>query len=202
MKADAQKAILAATGRYIRKLLDPVEARLKILESVTIQKGDPGKDGSDGKDGRDGVDGQSPSADAVADAVASRFERRFADLSISWERQARDMAEKAIDRMPVAKDGVDGKDGRSVEQPTFEYDGRRSFTIKTVIDGETVAETFRLPVVMDAGFYAEGKDYEQGDAVTFGGSAWVAQCDTKTKPDIGNPEWRLMVKKGRDGSRS
>ncbi len=198
MKADAQKAILAATGRYIRKMLDPVEVRLKSLESVTIEKGDPGRDGACGKDGRDGADGQSPSADAVADAVASQFERRFADLSISWERQARDMAEKAIDRMPHPKDGESGKDGRDFGAFEFSYDGERSLTIRYEKDGEMVEQVHRMPVVIDAGFYQEGTEYQKGDGTTFGGSYWIAQADTSAKPEIGSPDWRLAVRKGRD----
>ena len=31
-----------------------------------------------------------------------------------------------------------------------------------------------------------------------GGSVWIAQADTKAKPD-GSADWRLAVKKGRDG---
>lgn len=181
-------AVEKATAPLLKRI-DELEAR----DPIQGEKGDPGKDGEDGRDG------ESPSVDAVADAVASRFERRFADLTLSWERQARDMAEKAIDRMPAPKDGANGKDGRDFEQPEFDYDGRRGFVVRSLVDGETVEQTFTLPLVMDAGFYVEGKDYELGDGVTFGGSYWIAQKDTATKPEIGNPDWRLAVKKGRDG---
>lgn len=43
----------------------------------------------------------------------------------------------------------------------------------------------------------QGVKYLEGDGVTWGGSFWIAQKDTATKPDGG--EWRLAVKKGRDG---
>lgn len=198
MKPEIQRSILAACGRYVRKMLGPVDSRLKALEARTVEKGDPGRDGIDGKDGAPGRDGVSPPVEAVADAVAARFERRFADLTLSWERQARDMAEKAIDRMPRPKDGEPGRDGRDFAQPEFVYDGRRSFVVRTVVNGETVEQAFNLPLVMDAGFYREGEAYEKGDGVTFAGSYWIAQKDTETKPEIGCPDWRLAVKKGRD----
>lgn len=34
MKPETQKAVLAAAGRYIRKLLGPIEVRLQLLEST------------------------------------------------------------------------------------------------------------------------------------------------------------------------
>jgi integrin beta 3 len=52
--------------------------------------------------------------------------------------------------------------------------------------------------VLYRGIFKEGSEYEQGDMVTWGGSTWVAQSDTKAKPGDGE-EWRLAVKKGRDG---
>src|SRR5690606_5074222 len=45
-----------------------------------------------------------PAAPTVEE-VAATFERRFSDLTLSWERQARETFEKAADRMPVPKDG-------------------------------------------------------------------------------------------------
>lgn len=179
----------------------PLHTRIAVIEARQPErgeKGDPGKDGADGRDGENGRDGESPSVDAVADTVAARFERRFADLSLSWERQARDMAEKAIDRMPRPKDGEPGRDGRDFEQPEFVYDGRRSFTVRSLVNGEMIEQGFTLPIVIDAGFYREGDAYEKGDGVTFGGSYWIAQKGTDTKPEIGNTDWRLAVKKGRD----
>jgi hypothetical protein len=63
-----------------------------------------------------------------------------------------------------------------------------------------VSKEFRLtmPVVIDRGVYQSGKQYEQGDAVTWGGSMWIAKEATEAKPDSGEG-WRLAVKRGRDG---
>ncbi len=208
------KAREPANGKDGRDGVDGKDAEPVSEDAITLAvakhlKANPpadGKDGADGANGRDGIDGQngkdgeSVSVAEVSDAVAAQFERRFADLSLSWERQARDLAEKAIDRMPKPQDGAAGADGRDFAQPEFEYDGRRTFTMRVLENGEQVERSFTLPVVIDAGFYREGDAYEKGDGVTFGGSYWIAQKDTGTKPMIGNDDWRLAVKKGRDAS--
>lgn len=183
----------------VKAATDPLTARIAELEARKVPdaiKGDPGKDGSDGRDG------ESVTVADVADAVAANFERRFADLYISWERQARDLAEKAINRMPVVKDGKDGADGKdgldlSHFSAVQEKGGR--VVMLTLSDGERTEHVhLHFPVVLDKGFWGDGDFAEPGDGFTFGGSYWIAQKDTDTKPEIGNPDWRLAVKKGRD----
>lgn len=48
------------------------------------------------------------------------------------------------------------------------------------------------------GIWAPGRNYKRGDVSTHDGSVWLAQVDTNTKPGS-DADWRLMVKKGRDG---
>ena len=43
--------------------------------------------------------------------------------------------------------------------------------------------------------------YERGDAVTYGGSLWIAQRDTNEYPRGEDSGWRLAVKRGRDASK-
>lgn len=139
-------------------------------------------------------DGASP----AAEDVAACFERRFSEFLLSGERRIYEMADKAIDRMPRAKDGTDGIgwDAMSVE-----FDGERTVTL--VFDKGTEQFTYPLtfPVVLDKGFWKEGTEAGKGDGYTFGGSYWIAQKATDSKPETGNPDWRLAVKKGRDGKR-
>lgn len=48
--------------------------------------------------------------------------------------------------------------------------------------------------------YQEGETYQRGEMVTWDGSLWMAKVQTEAKP--GTPEqWKLVVKKGRDGKR-
>lgn len=127
------------------------------------------------------------------ESIAASFERRFSDLQLSWERQARDTFEKALDRMPTPKDGKDGKDALPIEDIEIKQDGRH-VTIKL---GD-VERTIKLDTVIDQGVWTE-KEYEKGDAVSYGGSLWIAQVDDpKDAPGI-SKAWRLAVKKGRDG---
>lgn len=127
------------------------------------------------------------------DAIVASFERRFSDLQLSWERQARDTFEKALDRMPIPQDGKDGKDALPIEDIEIKQDGRR-VTIKL---GD-VERTIKLDTVIDQGVWTD-KEYEKGDAVSYGGSLWIAQEDQPEGAPGASKAWRLAVKKGRDG---
>jgi integrin beta 3 len=102
------------------------------------------------------------------------------------------------------RDGIDGKDGRdgTLENLKIERVSERVFKFcfkdGTPIEGGEI----RLGHVLDRGVYKAGETYEQGDAVTWGGSLWIAQFETSAQPGGGASErtgWRLAVKKGTDG---
>lgn len=168
------------------------------------------KDGKDGTDGKDAdmaelklhlaelVKHVNLPAPPSVDEVAAVFERRFSDLTLSWERQARDTFEKAVDRMPLPKDGRDAIPLESFDLDLAE-DGR-TITVKMQA-GETVVEkSLRIAAVLDRGTYKTDGTYERGDAVTHGGCLWIAQQDNpEGAPGMGGKGWRLAVKKGRDG---
>ncbi|HFN5073956.1 TPA: hypothetical protein ACHFZB_001757 [Pseudomonas aeruginosa] len=131
------------------------------------------------------------------DEVAATFERRFSDLTLSWERQARETFDKAADRMPIPKDGRDalplecfdlalGEDGRTV-------------TVKMQAGDVVVEKSVKIASVIDRGVFSAEKSYEQGDGTTYGGCYWIAQKDAPAGVPGGSDDWRLAVKKGRDG---
>jgi hypothetical protein len=133
-----------------------------------------------------------------ADEVAATFERRFSDLTLSWERQARDTFEKAADRIPKPKDG---RDALALEN--FDMllgDDGRTVTVKMQA-GETVIEkSVKIAGVIDRDTFKHEGTYEKGDGVSYGGSFWIAKCDApKGVPGSGETDWRCAVKKGRDG---
>lgn len=204
MNAEMQKSVLAATGRFVRKLLDPVEERIKALEGRIVEKGDKGEDGKNGADGKDGQDGKSLTPEDIQPIIELAVSKALLDL----ERRGTDLIQRAIDKIPApqngkdgrdGQDGKDGQDGLGFEDMNLEYDGRRSFVLRYE-RGDSVKEiSVDLPVVLDAGFYGDGKTYAPGDAVTHGGSMWIAQKETSSRPAVGNEDWRLAVKKGRDG---
>src|SRR5690625_7652868 len=75
------------------------------------------------------------------DEVAAVFERRFSDLTLSWERQPRDTLERAVDRMPVPKDGRDARPLQPFDL-TLSEDGR-TLTVKMQAADGVVEKTSR-----------------------------------------------------------
>lgn len=190
----------SVTVEDIKPLLsDMVDAAVKALPAA--------KDGEDGKDAdmaelklhlAELVKHVNLPAPPSVDEVAAVFERRFSDLTLSWERQARDTFEKAADRMPVPKDGRDALPLDSFDMELAE-DGR-TLTLKMHAGDTVVEKSLRIATVLDRGPYRGDKQYEKGDAVTHGGSLWIAQVDDpEGAPGMGGKGWRLAVKKGRDG---
>lgn len=149
------------------------------------------------KDGEPGKDAVAPSVDEIA----ATFERRFSDLSLSWERQAREVFEKAADKMPVPKNGENGRDALPLE--TFDLtlgEDLRTVTVK-MMAGETLIEkSVRIPALIDQGVFTTEKTYEAGDGVSYGGCYWIAKCDKpQGVPGSGETDWRRAVNRGRDG---
>lgn len=183
--------------KHLADSLEPLLIRLKALED---RKPEPGEKGEDGDKGDPGQDGKSVTLDDVLPVLKSMQ----AEWALDFERRAQAVFQKAIDAIPKpvdGKDGKDGVDGLGWDDLVVEFDGKRAIAVKlTRGDVEKVAGDIKLPIVLDAGFWKEGS-YEVGDGVTFGGSYWIAQKDTSSKPEVGNPDWRLAVKKGRDGKR-
>lgn len=184
-----------------------LEAQVKTLVSEAVSAIPAPKDGVDGRDGRDGVDGKDGEDGKDGKSFTLKdadelLQEKMARWELDFERRATAALEKAIDRMPKPKDGVDGKDGADglgFDDMQVEYDGERGVTLKFARGDRVKSVSLRIPVVIDRGVYRANESYEPGDGVTWGGSYWIAQQETKAKPDTPNSGWRLAVKKGRDG---
>lgn len=167
--------------------------------------GEKGDAGIAGEPGRDGVDGKSVTVDEVLGALEPRAEAAIAKAVLDVERRAQGVLERAIERLPVPKDGKDGAPGRdgvdgfSLDDLTIEDDADGTLTLRFV-RGDLVREkSIRYPRG-DRGVYREADEYRKGDGVTWGGSWWTAQKDAPAgKPGEPGSDWRLAVKKGRDG---
>ncbi|MGB1215876.1 MAG: hypothetical protein ACPG4X_21080 [Pikeienuella sp.] len=94
--------------------------------------------------------------------------------------------------------GKDGETGVGFDDLDIVHDGEREFTLRFQRGAKIVEKTLTIPAMLDRGVFSEGKQYDQGDVVSFGGSMWVAQKGTDERPGTGDG-WRLSVKKGRDG---
>ena len=144
------------------------------------------------------VKGIEPAAAPTVDEVAATFERRFSDLALSWERQARDTFDKAADRMPAPKDGRDALPLDSFDL-TLGDDGR-TVTVKMQAGDTVLEKSVKIAAVVDQGVFSKEHDnYEKGDGTTYGGCYWIAQKDAPEGVPGGSADWRLAVKKGRDG---
>jgi hypothetical protein len=158
--------------------------------------GDAGPSGDDGPEGPAGPAGKSVSLEQIAEIIESVFAKSLVDYERRFgEAMAR--AEKAI---PIPKDGIDGLDGLSIEDLEVEDDGDGNVTLRFV-RGEVRKEfKLRLPRFKDCGVFREGEAYRKGDAVSLSGCLWLAQKDAPAgRPGEGESDWRLAVKKGRDG---
>lgn len=161
--------------------------------------GKDGRDGIDGKDGRDGVDGKS----ITLDDVRPMLEGEVAKWALDFERRAAAVLERALDRMPKARDGVDGKDGRDgIDWSEFaadlDDDGRT--IIITMGDGEKkVTHRLKTAIPIFRNSWKAGNAYEKGDCVNWGGCMWVAKRDTSERPSGGeDSNWQMAVRRGAD----
>ncbi len=96
-------------------------------------------------------------------------------------------------------EGKDGEPGLGFDDMEVVYDGERMFALEFARGDQVKTYTFALPMMIDRGVYRAGQAYQKGDCVSYGGSLWIAQADTETKPDGADSGWRLSVKRGRDG---
>jgi hypothetical protein len=130
------------------------------------------------------------------DEVRAYLDAEVATWALSFERRAQDVLQRQIDRIEKPKDG---RDGLGVEDFDATIDGR-TITLTVTRGDFTRQRTLRIDTVLDAGIFREGTAYEKGDGVTFGGSFWIAQKDAPEGKPGTTADWRLAVKKGRDGA--
>jgi hypothetical protein len=112
----------------------------------------------------------------------------------------------------VGRDGVDGLPGRDgtdgapgiggvgFEDVTETLEDNGATLVRRYLRGDQIVREYRHPLTgfRYRGVYREGRDYATGDAITWGGSLWIALRDNAEKPESGDA-WQLAVKKGRDG---
>lgn len=224
----AAKAVAAVAERVesLERKLAALPSPEKGDKGDAGDKGDPGPKGDKGDPGERGAsvtaaevlpalrdelrqaiaamptpkNGASVSIEDVMPALERALEGYVARWALDFERRAQETLQRAVDRLPAPKNGEDGKNGFSLDD----------FDAQLADDGRTLVLTFQhgdepairrelaIPALIDRGVYREGEAYRKGDGTTWGGSYWIAQRDTSAKPDASD-DWRLAVRKGRDG---
>jgi integrin beta 3 len=175
--------------------------------------GRDGSDGIDGKDGSPGIRGDKgdvASQEDIAAAVTKACEALLpAMVAKQYETSMPEIIARASVLVPPGRDGLpgrpgtvgeNGRDGASVQQ--FEItevgDRKRQFIV-VLSDGTTLRKEIEFSgMVLDRDVHRPNEAYEKGDAVTHGGSYWIARKTTKATPGKSD-DWRLAVKRGRDG---
>jgi hypothetical protein len=99
--------------------------------------------------------------------------------------------------MPKPRDGIDGL---SVDdfQLVLDDDGRMLHVVLESGD-RRVEKSVKLSTMIYREIYKSDQEYEPGDVVTWDGSMWVCLTPTKRQPGRYEKDWRLAVKRGRDG---
>lgn len=211
----------AQTEEQIRELVTAEIAKLRA--SLPVPKdGRDGVDGKNGADGKNGIDGvglvgpagpAGPSGErgetgraASPEEIGAGVEREFSKFALDCERRIQELADRAfqraIDKMPLPKDGIDGKNGRDALEledieASIDDDGFLTFTLKR---GEREKKIpLYIPTVSDKGVYKSDKKYLRQNGVTHNGCFWIAQVDNPSEaPGVGT-QWRMAVKAGRNG---
>jgi hypothetical protein len=172
------------------------------------EKGEPGgmgPVGEKGMDGRDGMEGPAGRDAAQLEILSGidperKYQRNvYASHKGGLWRSYRPTDLLGDDAMKAGWECiVNGLDAVDVD---LQDDLRTlSITIRHS-NGHTVAHRKSMPVVIDRGIWTEGKQYAQGDSVTWNGSVWIAEKESpEGRPADGvSKDWRLSAKRGDKG---
>jgi hypothetical protein len=77
-------------------------------------------------------------------------------------------------------------------------DDGRTVTFAFVVGEDRIERSFNIPSIQYKDIWKEGF-YEINDVVTYDGSMWICRKPTKNKPGQYTKDWRLCVKRGRNG---
>jgi hypothetical protein len=192
---------------------------------VEMPVGPQGEKGIDGAPGLRGEKGDAPSmADIEAAVMKFLPDMLHKAIEAAMQKSMPDVINKAAalvppgrDGLPGApgrpgvrgedgidgKDGIHGRDGVSIDGLRVEHvGGRKQKLIASKSDGSEQEVPFVMEgMLLDCGIHKTGDAYQLGDVVTRGGSYWVAKVATRGTPGE-SPDWRLVVKRGRDGKDS
>ena len=190
------------------KEIDEENIVKSVIEKMPTPK--DGKDGADGlsvdkkevidevlkaipapKNGENGKDGTSVSVDDLKPFL----DASIAKWQLDFERIAYDTLQKSVAMFPKPEKGEKGQDGFGID--SFEQTDER--TVKAVFKrgDELIEKEFKFPAVIYKGVYQKGL-WQEGDAVTYAGSLWIAKRDTEDTPSQSDA-WQLSVKRGSNG---
>lgn len=162
-----------------------------------IWKGEDGKDAKPGEPGPRGRDSIEIRIQPGIDETRTYPEGTcvaFRGGVIRAERNSDPIVDGDIAKAGwrVIMEGIAEESERTVD------DGRTLERVTTYTSGKSFTRQIVLRTVIDRGVWKEGP-FQRDDGVTWGGSFFIAQRDTTTKPETPNCDWRLAVKRGQNG---
>jgi hypothetical protein len=184
-----------------------VEQRLSEIQGKDGKDGKDGDKGTDGRDGRDAKDGinGSDGRDALQIDILPAINEAKSYPRGTFAKYRGGIVRALRNTDPLGEDGtieqrgweviVEGIHGISWTQS----EDWRTLSVECgITSGAKSVSTFYFPVLIDKGVWKVGIEYTQGDVVSKDGM-WICQSEkTSAQPGM-SPDWRLSVKKPRDG---
>jgi collagen type III alpha len=188
MDHKAVKALAQAVAPIVRDAIaehvQPLIKRLDAAEARIPERGEKGEPGERGYEGTPGLPG------AKGESGPPGLDGRDGQPGIAG-RDGKDGA--------PGRDGIDGNDGFGFDDMETIEDERSYGVIFRRGDQVKVIRWQKSnPAAWYRGIWKEGEEYKRGETVTWNGSSHIALVDTIGKPET-TPDWRLAVKRGRDG---
>lgn len=161
--------------------------------AFAVRNGEKGEDGNAGKDGEPGT----PGAPGERGAKGEPGDRGLQGEKGDPGRDGRDASDLSVVREMVADQVAKGLAAALATMSLSSPDDGRTMVVE-IRAGDTVVKSEIITgAIIDRGVWREG-GFAKGDGVSWGGSFFIAQRDTTAKPET-SPDWRLAVKRGRDG---
>jgi hypothetical protein len=191
-------ALVDADGELVLTMSDGRQHKAGIV------RGRDGRDGIDAKDGAPGAQG-APGRDALAIRPLPYIDDEKSLPAGSWACHAGGLWQAERDTDPLRGRPAQSCGwlpvvvGEKSLDLVLDDDGRTVVVKRVSSTGIALERRFAVPVVLDRGVYSVGKAYARGDAVTRGGSLFIAKIDAPKGLPGASDDWRLAVKAGRDG---
>jgi hypothetical protein len=144
--------------------------------------------------GRDGLDGKA-GVDGIGIAGTPGRDGRDVDME---HVKALVLSELATWVRPKdGRDGLDGKDGLGFDDWDMTFDTSRGVVLE-MRQGDRVKE-FVCPLPFLVADWSPGTVAPKGACVQHDGGLWTALRETATTPAESHDDWRLLVRRGKQG---
>lgn len=201
IKISAQLTAERAVAESIQELEPSLLVRLTAKLQAEVDRiprprdGEHGKDGVDGKNGTDGKDARVEAPVPFEFGKLHKFGTWVVHRGGVW------VAARATDEEPSAESSFWDciVPGISMLDFGMKEDGRTLTVTSELANGLSTTKALRLPIPIVRGVYSETREFQEKDVVLYDSSWWEAQKDGKLDRPGTTTDWRLHVRRGKDG---